>query len=163
MHFFYLFTIIVYIKQVYIDNALGDYTQIFAIVLAVGFSYPAVYEVYQLKKLRENYFNDSWNYTDFVSIFSGIINICQQFFVSPFTIAARANMIIVVFMLLMKTFFFLRIFENLSYIVTMIRSVIYDLRIFLFFYFIITVLFSLVIDILGIGNFKLSEDFAKLT
>lgn len=80
---------------------------------------------------------------------------------SPFSISARANMILVVFMLLMKTFFFLRIFESLSYIVTMIRSVIFDLRVFLSFYAIITVLFSLLIDILGIGNFNLPENFAK--
>ena len=72
---------------------------------------------------------------------------------TPFTIAARANMILVVFMLLMKTFFFLRIFKSMSFLVTMLRCVIYDLRIFLTFYAIITVLFSLFIDILGIGNF----------
>lgn len=81
---------------------------------------------------------------------------------TPFTVAARANMILVVFMLLMKTFFFLRIFENMSYIVTMLRNVVYDLRIFLLFYAIITTLFSLLIGILGIGNFKLAESFAKV-
>ena len=80
---------------------------------------------------------------------------------TPFTLAARANMILVVFMLLMKTFFFLRIFENMSYIVTMLRNVIYDLRIFGIFYAIITTLFSLLIGILGIGNFNLAEDFAR--
>lgn len=80
---------------------------------------------------------------------------------TPFTIASRANMILVVFMLLMKTFFFLRIFENMSYIVTMLRNVVYDLRIFLSFYAIITTLFSLLIGILGIGNFNLAESFAK--
>ena len=66
----------------------------------------------------------------------------------------------VVFMLLMKTFFFLRIFPSMSFLVTMLRCVIYDLRIFLTFYAIITVLFSLFIDILGIGNFNLEEGFA---
>ena len=70
-------------------------------------------------------------------------------------------MIMVVFMMLIKTFFFLRIFENLSYIVTMIMSVIYDLRIFLLFYSIITVLFSLIIGILGIGNFNIESDFSR--
>lgn len=53
---------------------------------------------------------------------------------------------------LMKTFFFLRIFNALSPIVTMLTSVIYDLRIFLFFYTILILLFSLLLGILGIGN-----------
>lgn len=70
-------------------------------------------------------------------------------------------MILVVFMLLLKTFFFLRVIESMSTIVTMIRNVVYDLRVFLSFYAIITVLFSLLIDILGIGNFYLAESFAK--
>ena len=162
MHFFYLFTIIIYIKQVYIDNALGDYQQIFGIVLAVGIAYPACYEGIQfVHEGPSEYFNDSWNYSDFISIFSGIINIGQQFIMSPFTVAARANMILVVFMLLLKTLFFLRVIESMSSIVTMIRNVVYDLRVFLTFYAIITVLFSLLIDILGIGNFKLAEEFAK--
>lgn len=64
-------------------------------------------------------------------------------------------------MLLLKTFFFLRIFGSLSYIVTMIVSVFYDLRIFLFFYFIITILFSLILGILGIGNFNDPNGFSR--
>ena len=42
--------------------------------------------------------------------------------------------------MIMKSFFFLRIFETLSYIVTMIGNVIVDLRIFLIFYFLLFVL-----------------------
>ena len=133
----------------------------FGIVLAVGIAYPACYEGMQFVHEGREYFNDSWNYSDFISILSGIVNIGQQFIMSPFTVAARANMILVVFMLLLKTLFFLRVIESMSSIVTMIRNVVYDLRVFLTFYAIITVLFSLLIDILGIGNFKLAEDFAK--
>ena len=161
MHFFYLFTIIIYIKQVYIDNALGDYQQLFGIVLAVGIAYPACYEVIQMVREGRLYLNDSWNYSDFISIFSGVVNIGQQFIMSPFTVAARANMILVVFMLLLKTFFFLRVIESMSSIVTMIRNVVYDLKVFLTFFAIIIILFSLLIDILGIGNFNLAEEFAK--
>ena len=70
-------------------------------------------------------------------------------------------MIMVVFMIMIKTFFFLRIFSSLSYIVTMLRTVIYDLRIFLLFYAILTILFSLMIGILGIGNFKINSAFSR--
>ena len=50
MHFFYLFTIILYVKQVYVENALGDYTQTFAILLAFGIFYPAFYDISQMIK-----------------------------------------------------------------------------------------------------------------
>jgi hypothetical protein len=46
-------------------------------VLAVGLFYPAVYDISQLAREGREYFNDPWNYSDFVSIMSGIINIGQ--------------------------------------------------------------------------------------
>ena len=51
-----------------------------------------------------------------------------------------------------KTFFFLRIFEDLSYIVTMIITVIYDLRVFLLFYGILLFLFSMIFAVIGLAN-----------
>lgn len=78
----------------------------------------------------------------------------------PFDVICRANMIIVVVMILFKTFFFLRVFEQISYIVTMIRTVFVDLMPFLFFFAILTLLFSLMIGILGIGNFNVPGRFA---
>ena len=53
---------------------------------------------------------------------------------------------------IIKTFFFLRIFNDLSYIVTMINQVVYDLRVFLLFYQILIVLFSMIFAVLGVGN-----------
>lgn len=61
----------------------------------------------------------------------------------------------------MKTFFFLRIFSSLSYIVTMLTHVIYDLRVFLIFYFMLIYLFSLVFGVLGIGNVRSDTDFKE--
>ena len=72
---------------------------------------------------------------------------------------AKILMIIVVILALIKTFFFLRIFESLSPIVTMLQNVIYDLRIFLLFYTILLVLFSLLFGILGMGNVKIPGKF----
>lgn len=102
-----------------------------------------------------------WNYSDFIYIWSSMFNIGIQNLLSPFATLARYNMILVIFMLLLKTFFFLRIFESLSYIVTMMVCVIYDLRIFLLFYGILTLLFSLIIGILGIGNFAQDSEFSR--
>jgi len=68
-------------------------------------------------------------------------------------------MMIILFLGLIKTFFFLRIFDALSPIVTMLTNVIYDLRIFLLFYGILIFLFSLMIGILGIGNIDIPGGF----
>ena len=51
-------------------------------------------------------------------------------------------MLMIVLVLVCKTFFFLRIFPTLTPIVTMISDVIFDLRIFLFFYWILIVGYS---------------------
>lgn len=60
-------------------------------------------------------------------------------------------MCVIVIFLILKTFFFLRIFSNLTPIVVMLTNVIYDLRIFLFFYIILVFLFSQMYTVLGLG------------
>lgn len=75
-------------------------------------------------------------------------------------VICRINMIVLIFMLLIKTFFFLRIFVALSYLVTMLRMVIIDLKIFLLFYSILSFVFSLWISILGVGNFEVVSQFS---
>lgn len=67
-------------------------------------------------------------------------------------------MSLVLLLALVKSLFFLRIFDNLSYLVTMIRSVIYDLRIFLIFYIILIFMFSLVMGVLGFQNFTSDQE-----
>ena len=63
---------------------------------------------------------------------------------------------------LVKTLFFLRIFDNLSYLVTLIRSVIWDLRIFMCFYLIMIFMFSLIMGVMGWQNFTRTDvDFPE--
>ena len=66
--------------------------------------------------------------------------------------------LIVLLLALIKTMFFLRIFDNLSYLVTLIRSVIYDLRLFLVFYSILVFMFALILGVLGFQNFSQNSD-----
>ena len=54
--------------------------------------------------------------------------------------------------MILKTFFFLRIFPTLAPIVVMLKTVIYDLRIFMFFYMILLGMFCQVFAVLGLGN-----------
>lgn len=55
---------------------------------------------------------------------------------------------------IIKSFFYLRIFKSLSYIVTMIYTVIADLQVFLLFFTILIVLFAQIFAVLGVGNPK---------
>jgi|TARA_B110000305_G_scaffold207678_1_gene239368 hypothetical protein len=142
-------------------NAAGENGQIYVILLAVGIAYPFSYDTIQLFKQGAAYFDDSWNYTDFILSCSGILNIALQYLLGePMNVICRINMIVLIFMLLIKTFFFLRIFVALSYLVTMLRMVIIDLKIFLLFYSILSFVFSLWISILGVGNFEVVSQFS---
>lgn len=68
-------------------------------------------------------------------------------------------MIIVILLSMGKTFFYLRIFDRLSPIVTMLTTVIKDLQVFMLFFFILIVKFALIIDIMGLGNRKVDGAF----
>lgn len=62
-------------------------------------------------------------------------------------------LILITYLMLVKTFFYLRIFSNISYIVTMMKIVFYDLRVFLYFYLVLILMFATVFGILKIGQF----------
>lgn len=68
----------------------------------------------------------------------------------------------VILLAIVKTFFYLRVFESLSYIVTMLKNVIYDLRVFLIFYFMVIFLFGLIFGVLGVGNMQAPGDYKEL-
>lgn len=64
-------------------------------------------------------------------------------------------MTIILIMQILKSFFYLRIFEWLSYIVTMIYTVVADLKVFGLFFTILILLFSMVFAVLGAANEKI--------
>lgn len=64
-------------------------------------------------------------------------------------------MILVVLLTTIKTFFYLRVFKNLSFIVAMLIQVIFDLKVFLILYALIVTLMGLIICVLGLGNNKI--------
>ena len=98
------------------------------------------------------YLSDPQNYADLLYIYGSVANIFIQLRLGPFHIVSKIFMVIIVLLLISKTFFFLRIFPTLTPIVVMIQNVIYDLRIFLFFYLILIALFCQIFGILGLGN-----------
>ena len=61
-------------------------------------------------------------------------------------------MMFVAFLILIKTFFYMRVFREMSQMVAMIRQVITDLRVFMIFYFILIWMCSLIFNIIDLGN-----------
>jgi hypothetical protein len=61
-------------------------------------------------------------------------------------------MCIIVIFMIVKTFFFLRIYPTLTPIIVMLKNVVWDLKIFLFFYLILITLFSQLLAVIGLGN-----------
>ena len=69
----------------------------------------------------------------------------------------KVAMTIIYLMQIHKTFFFLRIFDPVSYIVTMLYTVMWDLKVFMLFYFILIFLFSQIYSVFGLNNQRISS------
>ena len=79
----------------------------------------------------------------------GYLNIYRQLFSGSMTIASKVLLICVILLCLMKMFFFMRIIESFSYIVTMITMVINDLQVFMLFFAILIIMFSMIFDVIS--------------
>ena len=62
---------------------------------------------------------------------------------------------------IIKSFFYLRIFQSLSYIVTMIYTVVADLKVFLLFFTILIVLFAQIFAVIGVGNYNFDNNLKE--
>ena len=159
MHFFYIFTMTLYIYQTYLIGIYGQQSSVsYTYLMMVGIIYPSGYDLIQLYMEGFDYFQDTWNYTDLLFTVLGIANIVFQFTLEPSNLNSTISMSLVLLLALVKSLFFLRIFDNLSYLVTMIRCVFYDLRVFLIFYIILIFMFSLVMGVLGFQNFTSDDE-----
>ena len=61
-------------------------------------------------------------------------------------------------MTLIKTFFYLRIFSNMTQLVIMIKNVVADLRVFIFFFFMQIFMLSIILGVLAVGNYQDHEN-----
>ena len=93
----------------------------YAIFLAFGIIYGAIYDFTQFMRIGpKKYFQDPWNYIDMVYIVTSVIQVILHIWLGPFHIVCKIAMLIVVSVALLKSFFFLRIFDSFSPIVTML-------------------------------------------
>jgi hypothetical protein len=150
MHMLYSLMINIYVSEAYLHEPRNQ--QIYTILLAIGTIYPAYYDFKQLFKIGLlDYFSDLGNYSDCLYIWGSIANVILQNILGPFHIVCKIIMIIIVLQVLVKSFFFLRVYPTLTPIIVMLKTVIWDLRIFLLFYTILIGLFCLVLAVIGLG------------
>ena len=91
--------------------------------MACGLLYPWGYDTIQLYKSGlTSYLSEFWNYSDLIFVYSGIINMILQNFTSfqPYDLLCKILMLFTITTSIIKTFFFLRVFGGLSYLVTML-------------------------------------------
>ena len=92
-------------------------------------------------------------------IFFGYLNIMFQLSDNgTWNIYSKILMIVVILTCLIKTLFFMKIFTNFSYIVTMIIGVVIDLKIFLVFFAILITMFSMIFNVISRNE---AEEYKK--
>lgn len=156
-HFFYIFMLFNYINQIYINYNI-EHADLMNILLASGLMYPLIYEIYQVKRHGYNYLKDYNNINDQLYVWCGLVNLLSNQYQS---FGNKMILTVILFQQILKTFFYLRIFATLSYIVTMIFQVVKDLQAFLIFFFILVGLFAMVFAVLGGGNPLQPGDFKE--
>jgi hypothetical protein len=85
-------------------------------------------------------------------IYGSIANCVLQFVYGPFHIVTRIMSCFVVILLIVKTFFFLRIFPSNTPLVVMLTRVFGDLKPFLLFYTILIIMLGQTYAVLGLAN-----------
>jgi hypothetical protein len=171
-HMFYVSILLIYTNLVYVagngkplDTELHHHddnegNNSYAILLMIGTVYPALYDFSQIFRVgMKEYLLDPWNYTDMLYIWSSIAQVILHSILSPYHLVCKLTMFIVVFLGMVKTFFYLRIFDALSPIVTMIARVVRDLGVFMLFFSILILMFSILLDILGLSNRNIEGKF----
>lgn len=157
IHFVYVLTFAVYLNDVYMYR---DFEQRIPLCTAMSICliYPTVYDFLQCyKQGMGEYFAEFWNWLDQAHIWIGFTNIAvQRFTVDIMSVPTQLLMITVIFIMLVKTFFFLRVFDELSFLVKMMSQVMYDLKAFILFYTIICFMFCMLFAVVDLDNFEFS-------
>jgi hypothetical protein len=161
IHFIYLIVFSAYVNDIYMyrnfDNRIAHSWAILICLI-----YPLFYDGLQLiKSGPSDYFQDPWNFIDQFHIWFGIINVALQRFSSdilhPMNILV---MVSVTFIMLIKTFFYLRVFDSMSFLVSMLKQVFLDLRPFMAFLLILYWILALILSAIDWGNYEFDNDIS---
>ena len=116
--------------------------------------YPLYWELSHLMIEGMQYLDSAWNYLDILHCTVGFTNAGLQYLQQPQDLCPKLALILVILISLFKLFFFLRIYDSLSYIVTMIFQVIKDLQAFITFFFSLIFICAMVFNSVGINQQK---------
>ena len=130
-----------YVQVSYIyDN--DKQVQLF-VLLAFATIYPIWYEYRQvMSEGWREYIKDAQNWMDISFIVLSFINIGFQDQVGPYHLGSKICMILLIICLILRSFFFLKMFNSMTHIVVMVWHVVLDLRDFLFLYLIFILIIS---------------------
>lgn len=106
-----------------------------------------------------NYLRNFANYPQLLYVMASILMTITHVIMMPQDFICKLIMILVIALMIARTFKQMRIIEVFAHIVEMLFQVSKDLQVFIFFYFIIIILFSMLISVLGIGNPAIEKDF----
>lgn len=109
-----------YVSQAYIKNINEEDQRLVLLVLLGGMLYPVLHELMQMLMIGPDYFFDTWNWIDIAFILSSVGNVFLQYGLGPRHILSKLIMILIVFLILFKTMFYLRIFPSLTPIIVML-------------------------------------------
>ena len=108
-----------------------------------------VYDMYQAVRSGSEYFTEGWNLVDMSHIFLGFVNIGSQLFLGTWHIISKIVLILVVLLTMMKSFYFMRIWEIYSPIVMRLLNVVKGMFAFMVFYTVLIFLFSMTFNVFG--------------
>lgn len=158
IHFCYFITFVVYTNEVYLHRHYEARAPLCWLML-VCIIYPLFYDSMQLLKQKADYLKDPWNLVDQCHIWIGLANIMlQRFQPDILTSESQIIMFIVALIMLIKTFFFLRIVNSLSKLVSMLQTVVSSLGPFFLFYFILLLMCGCLLSIIDWANFEFYDD-----
>jgi hypothetical protein len=110
MHFINTFLILLYIVLNYHSDRDEEGNK-YVIMLAVGVLYPTCYEIGQVYRGGiKDYLMDTWNYADMTFVAFSLFNIYSQIYLGAHHILSRAIMCLIVVQVIIRTFFYMRIF-----------------------------------------------------
>lgn len=111
-HLIYTATIMVYVQKSYLTEHSSETTHIYSNILGGTIAYAFLYAIHYLylNGVHE-YINDLWHWGDIIYIVSSVINVIVQDSLGPYKTASKVNIMIVCLMLIVKTFFFMRIID----------------------------------------------------
>lgn len=137
IHLVYFVLFSAYVMDVYLnrnmDNRMGLlWSMLFCLV------YPLMYDgIALIKDGPKEYLSDAWNYLDMGYVYLGIANILtQRYHGSIINVPSQLLMLITALIILIKSFFFLRVFTKCSVLVKMLIEVFVNLRAFMIFFMI---------------------------